>query len=111
MFFVIEHAKIFQNKAFDDIGLVNFKPVMMSEEMIDHVLCTDEKNTEDRLDPCSNSDESFVINFDPKSNKTSLMARNIDQPFDDYCVVINDDLTYSAHVCREKKVTMSAKDK
>ena len=83
----------------------------MSNEMIDDEPCPEGWHTMNSFDPCSNSDESFRIDFISTSNKTLLVANNIDEHFTEYCLVINNDLTYSAHVCRENKLKLSAKDR
>ena len=108
---ILDHAKLFKDEIFNDISLDNLRRLYMSNEMIDHVSCPDGWHTMNSFDPCSNSDETFMIGFNTTSNKTLLVANNMDKNFTDYCLVINNDLTYSAHVCRENKLTLSAKDR
>ena len=80
----------------------------MSRNMIDHVNCSDGWNTLNSLDPCSDSEEHFEIKYNSSSKKTILFAENVET--ENYCLIVNDDLTYSAHVCREKRATTSAKN-
>ena len=75
-----------------------------SSEIIDHVHCSDGMDTKNSLDPCTESDESFVIAFNSKTNKTHIKETNMENEYMDYCLIINDDLTYSAKVCRKKKL-------
>ena len=82
--------------------------VSMSRNMIDHVNCTHGWDTLNSLDPCSDSEEHFEIKYNSNSKKTSLFAMNIES--ENYCLIVNDDLTYSAHVCREKRARTAVKD-
>ena len=105
---ISEHARILKEVVFKNISLENMRRVSMSRTMIDHVNCTHGWDTLNSLDPCSDSEENFEIKYNLISKKTSLFAENVET--ENYCLVVNDDLTYSAHVCREKRATTSTRE-
>ena len=105
---ISEHARILKEDVFKNIGLENMRRVYMSSNMIDHVLCPNGWDTLNSLDPCSDSEEHFEIKYNSSSKKTRLFTANIET--ENYCLSVNDDLTYNAHVCREKRATTSAND-
>ena len=80
--------------------------------MIDHVPCANGKDTKDDLDPCTDSDESFEIKFNSDENKAYVKETKTGVEFASFCLMLNDDLTYNAKVCRKTRLeTMQTKEK
>ena len=80
--------------------------------MIDHVYCTKGKDTKNDLDPCTDSDESFQIKFNSDENKAYVKETKTGDKFENFCLMINEDLTYNAKVCRETRIeTLQTKEK
>jgi hypothetical protein len=85
--------------------------VTQDKTSIDYETCDDGMSTENMLDPCSNSDESFSIDYDAKTSKTRLVLDNTMEAFQKYCIVVNDDLTYSANICRKNNGGVSTRER
>ena len=84
----------------------------MSSEMIDHVHCSEGKDTKDDLDPCTDSDEFFEIKFNSDENKAYVKETKTGKEFENFCLMINEDLTYNAKVCRKTRTQkMQTKEK
>ena len=108
---ILDNEKLFTSDAFKDVQSNSFKSVTLNDKNIDDEPCSDGKSTENMLDPCSNSDESFSIDYNANTSETSLVLENTMEVFNEYCLVVNEDLTYSAHICRKKNVGVLTKER
>ena len=91
-----DHAKVIRTQYLENISEnnLNFRQ-LQCEPGYDH---------DNLLDPSKSCADTFTIDYDNKTSKESLRILRTGKQFQDYCIVINEDLTYSARVCKLKSV-------
>ena len=85
--------------------------MQQDDKSIDDKQCSDGRSTENMLDPCSNSDESFSIDYNATNSETHLVLENTMEVFNEYCLIVKADLTYSAHICRKTNKGIKSRER